>query len=182
MLDILDNDIFEELVDNITTYVSPDLPTNIVDFRGFDSSTILNLRGGISRPKRDFLESSSQAMLVGCNVSGEIWRTTYDIRYMIHTTCYMTHDMTCVCNIYIYIYIYIYYYYYYYYYYCYCYNDSSIISVCTIHIYIYIYTISLSLSTYVYSMCIYIYIHTYFSLCVYIYIYIHTSYVFQSHQ
>ena len=26
------------------------LPTNIVDFRGFDSSTVLMLRGGIPRP------------------------------------------------------------------------------------------------------------------------------------
>ena len=31
-------------------YVStPSLPTNIVDFRGFDASIILNLRGGIPR-------------------------------------------------------------------------------------------------------------------------------------
>ena len=29
---------------------TPNLPTNIVDFRGFDSSTILILRGGILRP------------------------------------------------------------------------------------------------------------------------------------
>ena len=27
--------------------LTPNLPTNIVDFRGLDSSTILNLRGGI---------------------------------------------------------------------------------------------------------------------------------------
>ena len=30
--------------------IAPNLPTNIVDFRGFDSSTILDLRGGIPRP------------------------------------------------------------------------------------------------------------------------------------
>ena len=29
---------------------TPNLPTNIVDFRGFDSSIILILRGGIPRP------------------------------------------------------------------------------------------------------------------------------------
>ena len=44
---------------------SPNLPTNIVDFRGFDSSTILNMRGGVPRPIGDFPESLSQAMLVG---------------------------------------------------------------------------------------------------------------------
>ena len=30
--------------------VKPNLPTNIVGFRGFDSSIILILRGGIPRP------------------------------------------------------------------------------------------------------------------------------------
>ena len=30
-------------------YDTPNLPTNIVDFRGFDSSAILISRGGISR-------------------------------------------------------------------------------------------------------------------------------------
>ena len=44
---------------------TPNLPTNIVDFRGFDSSTILNLRGGILMSIGDFPESLSQAMLVG---------------------------------------------------------------------------------------------------------------------
>ena len=29
---------------------TPNLPTNIVDFRGFDSSTIFILRGGIPQP------------------------------------------------------------------------------------------------------------------------------------
>ena len=48
--------------------------TNIVDFRGFDSSIILIPRGGIPRPIADFPESLSQAMLVGCNVSREIGR------------------------------------------------------------------------------------------------------------
>ena len=43
-----------------------------MDFRGFDSSIILILRGGIPRPIGDFPESLSQAMLVGCNVSREI--------------------------------------------------------------------------------------------------------------
>ena len=35
---------------------TPNLPTKILDFRGFYSSRILNLRGGIPRPKGDFPE------------------------------------------------------------------------------------------------------------------------------
>ena len=54
---------------------TPNLPTNIVDFRGFDSSIMLILRGGIPRPMGDFPESSSQAMLAGCNISREIRRS-----------------------------------------------------------------------------------------------------------
>ena len=50
------------------------LPTNIVDFKGFDSSVNLILRGGIPRPKGDLPERLTQAMLVGCNVSREIGR------------------------------------------------------------------------------------------------------------
>ena len=53
---------------------TPNLPTDIVDFRGFDSSIILISRDGILRPMGDFPESLSQAMLVGCNVSREIGR------------------------------------------------------------------------------------------------------------
>ena len=50
--------------------------TNIMDFRGFDSSIILNLRGGIPGPIGCFLESLSQAILVGIMLVG-IGRT-YD--------------------------------------------------------------------------------------------------------
>ena len=46
------------------------LPTNIVEFRGFDSSVMLFLRGGILRPKGDFQGSLSQAMLVGTMLVG----------------------------------------------------------------------------------------------------------------
>ena len=38
---------------------TPNLPTNIVDFRGFDSSIILIDRGGMPRPMGDFPESLS---------------------------------------------------------------------------------------------------------------------------
>ena len=41
------------------------LPTNIADFRGFYSSIILIIRGGILVSIGIFLESLSQAMLVG---------------------------------------------------------------------------------------------------------------------
>ena len=57
------------------TGCTSNLPTYIVDFRGFDSSIVLILRGGIPRPIGDFPESLSQAMLAGCNVSREIGRT-----------------------------------------------------------------------------------------------------------
>ena len=38
--------------------------TNIMDFRWFDSSILFTIRGGIPRPKGDFPESLSQAILV----------------------------------------------------------------------------------------------------------------------
>ena len=47
-------------------------PTNIVDFRGFDSSIILNLRIGILRPKGNFLESLTRAMLEGIMLEGRL--------------------------------------------------------------------------------------------------------------
>ena len=53
---------------------TPNLPTNIVGFRGSDSSIILIIRGGIPRTIGDFPESLSQAFLVGCSVSREIGR------------------------------------------------------------------------------------------------------------
>ena len=46
------------------------LRTNIMDFRGFDSSIILILRVGILMSIGDFLESLSQAILVGVMLGG----------------------------------------------------------------------------------------------------------------
>ena len=51
---------------------TPNLPTNIVDFGGFDSSIILILRGGIPRPMGNFPESLSQALLVGIMLVGRL--------------------------------------------------------------------------------------------------------------
>ena len=48
------------------------LRTNIMDFRGFDSSIISFLRGGIPRPIGDFQESWSQATLVGIMLVGRL--------------------------------------------------------------------------------------------------------------
>ena len=45
--------------------LAANLRTNIMDFRGFDSSTILSIRGGNPRPRGSFPESLSQAILVG---------------------------------------------------------------------------------------------------------------------
>ena len=50
------------------------LRTKIVDFRGFDSSIILILRGGIPRPMGSFPESLSQAILAGISLAGRIGR------------------------------------------------------------------------------------------------------------
>ena len=50
--------------------IPPNLPTNIVDFRGFDSSMMSISRGGVYRPIGDFPESLSQAMLVGIMLVG----------------------------------------------------------------------------------------------------------------
>ena len=50
----------------------PNIPTNIVDFRRFDSSIILNVRGGILMSIRNFPESLSQAMLVGTMLVGRL--------------------------------------------------------------------------------------------------------------
>ena len=49
-----------------------DPSTNIVDFRGFDSSIILIQRGGIPRPIGNFPESLSQAILVGIMLVGRL--------------------------------------------------------------------------------------------------------------
>ena len=55
------------------THIStPNVPTNVVGFRGFDSSVILMLRGGISRPTGNRRESLTQAMLVGTMLVGRL--------------------------------------------------------------------------------------------------------------
>ena len=51
---------------------TPNLPTNIVDFRGFGSNIILILMAGIPRPMGDFPESLTQAMLVGVMLVGRL--------------------------------------------------------------------------------------------------------------
>ena len=53
-------------------YYTANLPTNIVVFRGFDSSTILIERGEIRMYIGDFPESLSQAMLVGTMLVGRL--------------------------------------------------------------------------------------------------------------
>ena len=51
---------------------TPNLPTKIVDFRGFDSSVILNFRGGMLMSIGNFPESLIQAMLVGIMLVGRL--------------------------------------------------------------------------------------------------------------
>ena len=58
---------------NICIYVyTPNLPTNIVDFRGFGSSIMLCLRVGILISKGNLPEYLSQAMLVGIILVGRL--------------------------------------------------------------------------------------------------------------
>ena len=52
--------------------VTANLCTNIMDFGGFDSSTILILSGGILRPIGDFPENLSQTILVGIMLVGRL--------------------------------------------------------------------------------------------------------------
>ena len=54
---------------------TPNLPTNIVDFRGFDSSIILILRVGDSQAHREFPGKSESINVSTGNVSREIGRT-----------------------------------------------------------------------------------------------------------
>ena len=53
------------------------LRTNIMDFRGFDSNTILMLRGGIAGPMGNLPESLSQAILVGIMLVGKLGVTAH---------------------------------------------------------------------------------------------------------
>ena len=65
-------------VDSSGKRVTPNLPTNTVDFGGCDSSIILIYRGGILMSIGDFPESLSQATLVGIMLVGRLgvlcWR------------------------------------------------------------------------------------------------------------
>ena len=53
-------------------YSTANLRTNIMDFRGFESSIIIILRGGILRPTGDFPESLGQAILVEIMLVGRL--------------------------------------------------------------------------------------------------------------
>ena len=68
---------------------TPKLPTNIVDFRGLDSSIILILRGVILMPIEDSPESLSQAMLVGIMLVGKPGASPHAPSVLAHTdgTC-----------------------------------------------------------------------------------------------
>ena len=63
------------------------LRNNIMDFRGFDSSMIFSLRGGIPRPIGDFLESLSRAISVGIMLGGRLAAKGSDARDMRPSVC-----------------------------------------------------------------------------------------------
>ena len=79
-------------------------PTNIMEFRGFDSSIILILRGGILMSIGDFPESLSQAMLAGVTLVGGLGVTTPAVRHLPEGA----KNKFVIIHIHIYIYIYIY--------------------------------------------------------------------------
>ena len=60
------------LIGLIIFNTTPNLRTNIRNVRGFYSSIILILRGGIPRPIGNFLESLSQVILVGIMLVGRL--------------------------------------------------------------------------------------------------------------
>ena len=69
---------------------TPNLPTIIMDLRGFDSSIILSQRGGILLPIGDFPESLRQAILAGVrNASRRIGRTRHQLSSRIG--CQLVH-------------------------------------------------------------------------------------------
>ena len=115
------------------TACTPNLPTNIADFRGFDSSKISIYRGGIPRPMPrpmgDFPESLSRAMLVGTMLVGGLGVACLGSRGSGASAAPLSLSLSLYIHICIYIYIYI----------------------TSLSIYIYIYT-------YTYT-CVYIYIY-----------------------
>ena len=101
------------------------LPAKIVDFRGFDSSIILILRGGILMSIGEFPESLSQRILVGISLVGRLGVPAWfgkTIR-VLRRTCRVPEHL----NVYMYIYIYTY-----------------------IHTYIHVFICNISLSIYIY--------------------------------
>ena len=115
---------------------TPNLPTKIQDFRGFDSSIILTLRDGVIMSIGNFLESLSQAILVGIILLGRLGVCQHDAKacvqrravclyvYRMHISwmymhvhriytymcvCVCTCTCTCTCTrMYVCVYIYIY--------------------------------------------------------------------------
>ena len=69
---IISSSVIIFIMSIIINTITANPPTNIADFRGFDSSVILILRGGIPRPIGDFPEGLSQAMLVWIMLVGRL--------------------------------------------------------------------------------------------------------------
>ena len=76
--------------------ITANLPTNIMDVRGFDSSIILSLRGGIPESIGDVPESLSQAFFVGIMLVGILGVTRVykpGGRIMIHRNPLRSHHV-----------------------------------------------------------------------------------------
>ena len=84
------------------------LRTNIVDSRGFDWRIILILRDGIPRPKGDFPEVLSQAILVGLMLVGRLGVRCNTVLLSTSTITERTRVLYICIYIYICMYIHIY--------------------------------------------------------------------------
>ena len=116
----------------VPCYPTANLRTKIMDFRGFDSSRILILRGGILRPVGNFPECLNQATLLGITLVGILGVPTHNI-HTVHT--YISLSL----SLYIYIYNYIHMY------------------ICMyIYIYIYIYVVMIIINIIYIYMCLFI--------------------------
>ena len=141
------------------TIVTPNPPTNIADFRGFDSSIILIERGGIPRFIGKLPESLSQAMLVGTMLVGRLGVHNHSEPPLSvcasRSACKQACMCVCVC-----VCVHA------------CVTDQPMLgeSCCLSESL----SVSLSLSL---SLSLYIYIYIYIHIHIYIYIYIYSLHV-----
>ena len=83
---IRDPQLESSRIEIIRTDRTANLPTKILDFRGFDSSRSLIVRGGISRPTGNLAESLRRATLVGIILVVRLGRVRFALRQTFAAT------------------------------------------------------------------------------------------------